>query len=187
MLRGSDGKLQPNALVACQQREKAVRGGGADDLEASRGLERAEGADEVTAGLVESAPEPEKPLAPELRERQQPAVTGRAQRGRRFGAGREALVEERLHLLHELGARQLVGQHRRDADRHRRRHGLGAELLQDLEERKVGVERRLAEPVASVRPPPVIEDVGQVTMECENEVRSGTRHRPVPDHASARL
>ena len=44
---------------------------------------------------------------------------------------------------------------------------------QRLEQRQVGVERRLAEPVAAVRPAPVIEHVRQVAVQREDEVHRG--------------
>src|SRR2546430_11928889 len=55
-----------------------------------------------------------------------------------------SLVEERLELLGERRARQLIGEHRREADRHGRRDVLLRQLLQLLDQREIGVERGLA-------------------------------------------
>src|SRR2546422_10801928 len=47
---------------------------------------------------------------------------------------------------------------------------LGGQLLEPLREREVGVQRGLAQPVAAVGPAAVIEDVGQMTVEGEDEL-----------------
>ena len=45
-----------------------------------------------------------------------------------------------------------------------------AERVERLEQRQVGVERRLAEPVAAVRPAAVVQDLGQVAVQREDEI-----------------
>src|SRR5256886_12237596 len=91
-----------------------------------------------------------KPGLPVAHERQQGRVARRRERGRRFLARGLALVEERLELLGERRARELIGEHRREADRHGRRDVLLRQLLQLLDQREIGVERGLAQPVADV-------------------------------------
>ncbi len=116
VLRRSYRELQADAFVAREEREEAVGGRGADDLEAAGGLERAEGADEIAAGLVEAAPQAKQADSPELHQRQQRADRpSPASERRRLRAGRKALLEEGLQLRRELGACELVGQHRGDA------------------------------------------------------------------------
>ena len=159
VLRGADGELQPDALVAREQRQEAVGRGRADDLDPAGRLERAERGDEIAVDGVEQRAEPAAAAPARTPPAAAGALAGLGERRGRLGAGREPLVEERLHLADERRAGELVGEHRREADRHRGRRLLVAEPAERLEQRQVGVERGLADPVASVRPAPVVEHV----------------------------
>jgi len=66
--------------------------------------------------------------------------------------------------------RQLIPEDRRDADRHGSGHALVLEAAQRLDQRQVRVERGFRQPDAAVRPAPMVEHPGKVTMQCENEV-----------------
>ncbi len=180
-----DGELQADALVAGEEREEAVRGGGGDELEPSRALERAEGRDDVAPDLVEAPTEPPQALAPEVHQRQQVPLAGGGERGGRLVASEEALGEERLHLRDERRACQLVGEHRRDADGDRGGDSVGLEPAELFDQGDVGVERGLAEPVAAVGPAAVVQDVGQMTVQRENEVHRGVAY-PIAAWAMAR-
>src|SRR2546423_7013722 len=80
-------QLQPDALVAGEERQVAVRGRGSDDLEAAPLLEAAEGGDEIFVDAPEQRPpgaetlppqfhpRPERPPGP--RPRRQPLARGR--------------------------------------------------------------------------------------------------------------
>ncbi len=177
VLGRADRELEPDALVAREQREEAVRGGAADDLQAARRLERAEGGDQIAVDLVEQPAEPEQAGPPILDQGEQVLLTGLGKRRRRLAAGREPLVEERLHLAHEDRARELVGEHGREADRHRPRRVLRLQPQERFQERQVGVGRGLADPIASVGPPPVVQHVGQVAVQREDEVHRLSGHR----------
>jgi hypothetical protein len=66
--------------------------------------------------------------------------------------------------------RQLVREHRRDADRDGRRHPVALQLPQLLQEWQVGLDRGFGEPVAAVGPAPVVEHPRQVAVQGEHEV-----------------
>ena len=65
-------------------------------------------------------------------------------------------------------------------------HRISREAAENLQQREIGVERRLADPVAPVRPAPMVQDVGQVTVQREYEVRLAGTHRTPDEWASAR-
>ena len=96
------------------------------------------------------------------------------------------MVEEGFELLCECRARELVREHRREADRHRRARvvGGGRELLQLLEQGEVAIERRFAQPVAAVRPPPVIQHVRQMAVQREDEIHR-SRGQPAGERAAS--
>jgi hypothetical protein len=177
MLRSADGELEPDALVAREERQEPVGRGRADDLDPARRLEGAERADQIAVDVVEQLPQPAEPFPPEGHLREQVRLTGLGQRGRRRVTRRQPLLEEGVHLAHEHGARELIGQHRREPDGHRSRGLLGAQGAQGFEQRQVGVDRRLADPVAPVRPAAVVQHVGEMTVEREHEVHWRSVHR----------
>ena len=166
----SHHQLQSDALVTGEQREIAVRRRRADDLQLSAVLEATEGGQDVRVHRVKQASEAAKPGLPELHQGQERAVTRRGERGRRLFARGLTLVEEGLELLREGGTRELVRQHGREADRHRRGRALEGQALQLLEQRKVGIDGGFAQPVAAVRPPSVMQHVRQMTVQRENEI-----------------
>ena len=127
VLRPADGELEADALVSRQQRQEAVGGGGADRLEPSVALEGPQSGDDVAVERAECATQALQTVAPELDQRQQRALARRGERRGRLVAGGETLGDERLHLLHEGRARELVGEHRRHAERDRGRDPLGLE------------------------------------------------------------
>src|SRR2546429_6565954 len=181
-------QLQPDALVAGEERQVPVRGRGPDDLEATLLLETAEGGYQVLVDLPEQRLQTREPRPPEIHQRQQRLVARGRQRRRCLVAGGEALREERFHLACEGGADQLIRQHRSEADRQRRRRSLGGQLLQPLQQREIRVQRRLAQPVAAVRPATVIQDVRKMTVEREDELHRvpGQLERAADRTASAR-
>ena len=187
VLRRSYRELEADAFVAGEERKKAVSGRRADDLEAARRLEGPEGAHEIAAGFVKTPPQAKEAESPEFHQGQQRTIAAAGEGRRRLGARGKALVEERLQLAGEFRAGELVGQHRCDSDGHRSGHRLGGELLQHFEQREVGVDRRFAEPVAPMRPAPVIEDVRQMAVEGKDEVDRRAAHRAGLDRARARL
>ena len=170
MLLAAHHKLQSDAFVAGEERQVAVRGRRSDDLEAAPLLEAPEGGDQVRVDRPEQRLQAVEPRLPERDQRHDARLAGRGQLRRGLVAGGKALGEEGVHLAREGRARQLVRQHRRESDCHRRRGSLGGELLEPLQEREIRVQRGLAQPVAAVRPAPVIQDVGEMTMEGEDEV-----------------
>ena len=185
VLRRPDRELEPDALVAREQRQEPVRRRRPDDLELARGLEGAERRHEVAVHRLEQPAEPGQALAPVRDQRQEMAVARLGERGRRLVAGGEPLLEEGLHLAHEHRARELVGQDRREADGDGSRGRLVAQLPERLQQGQVGVERRLADPVTAVRPPPMVQHVGQVAVQRQHEVHRGSGHRAA-EYASAR-
>ena len=172
MLPHAHRQLQPDALIAREERQEAMGGGGTDDLDAAARLEPAERGDQVPVEGMKELAQPVVSLEPEGRERNQVRVAGSAQRLGRRVARLDPLVEERLDLGAEERVRQLVGQHRRNADRHRRLDAVALERLERLDERQVGVQRRLGEPVGAVRPAAVIEHPRQVAVQGQHEVEA---------------
>ena len=164
------GELQPDAFVPTEERQVAVRRRGSDDLETTLLLQAAKGGDEICVDSPEQRLQATEPRPPEVHERHERRLAGGPERRRCFVAGGQALGEERLHFAGEGGTRQLVREHRREADRQGGRGPLGGQLLEPLQEREIRVQRRLAQPVAAVGPAAVIEDVRQVTVEREDEL-----------------
>src|SRR2546422_1362911 len=109
-------ELQPNAFVPTEQRQVAVRGGGADDLEATLLLEAAEGGDEISVDSPEQLPQTGEPRPPVGYEWHERPIAGRLQRRGRFVAGGQPLRDERLQVAGEGGALKLVRQHRRESE-----------------------------------------------------------------------
>jgi hypothetical protein len=173
VLRHADGELEPDALVPREERQKPVGGSRAEDLDPAPRLEIAERAHEIGAGGLEQVPKPREPVTPVAHERQEVRL-GRGDVERGLVAGLEPLGDERLELVNEDRAGELVGEHRREADGDGRRDVLVVERAQRLEQRQVGVERGFAEPVAAVRPAPMVEDPREVAMEHQHEVHLGS-------------
>ena len=178
----ADGELEPDALVAREQREEAVRGRRADDLEPARGLERAERGDRGRRSTAwNSSRQPEQPVAPELDQREQvrcrrcrparpaPRRTPRAA-GRRRPPSRATKVGLASWLA-STGVKPIVTG---AGDR------LGRQAAERLEQRQIGVERRFADPVAAVRPAAVVQHVGQVAVQREDEVHRARRSPGAP-------
>ena len=138
MLARADAELEPDALVAREQRQEPVGRGGADDLDAAA-LPRSarNAADEIAVGLVEAAAAAAvKSLAPELDERQQCGSPVAASDAGASAQAVEPLREEGLQLLDELGAGQLVGEDRRECRSSRAPAPASAlERLERLEQR----------------------------------------------------
>src|SRR5205085_10151977 len=65
----ADGQLQPDALVAGEEREVAVRGRGSDDLEAAPLLEAPKSGNQVLVDLPEQGLQPREPRPPEVHQR----------------------------------------------------------------------------------------------------------------------
>ena len=82
VFRNTDRELEPDTFVAREQREIAVRGRRADDLDAARRLECAERRDEILVDGVKQIAKPGQPIPPEFHQRQQMVLTGGGQRGR---------------------------------------------------------------------------------------------------------
>jgi hypothetical protein len=118
--------------------------------------------------------------SPEVHQRKQVPLRGRGEGGGGLVAGEEALGEERLHLPDEYGARELSCEHRGDADGYGCGDALGFEPAQHFDQREVGVERGLTEPVAAMRPAAMVQHVGQVAVQGEYEV-----HRKPPYRMAA--
>src|SRR5688500_5409838 len=114
------------------------------------------------------------------------AVAGGRELSRRIGARLEPLVEVQLELAVKGGTRELVGEHRRESDRDGRRHVGVVERAERLEERQVGVDRRLADPVAAVWPTTVIQHVREMAVEREDEIDAGFAHARSGAAASTR-
>src|SRR2546421_7319523 len=135
-----------------------------------RSLQAAKGGDEISVDSPEQLAGGGERGPPVVHEWHERPIAGRLQRGGRFVAGSQPLREERLQFAAEGGARKLVRQHRRESDRQRGGRPFGGQLLEPLQEREVGVQRGLAQPVAAVGPAAVIEDVRQMTVEREDEL-----------------
>ena len=127
--------------------------------------------------LVEQLAQPDQSLPPEFHQRQQVTVAGRCQRGGRLVAGLDALVEKSLHFGDEDRTGQLIGENRGEADGDRRGHVVRRQAAERFQQRQVGVERRLADPVAAMGPAPMVQHVGQVAVQREDEVRRTGTHR----------
>jgi hypothetical protein len=150
----------------------------ADQLQPSSRLERAEGGGEVSLDLLEQAPQAEQPGPPEAHQRKQESFAGDRERGGGLVTGGEALSEEGFHLGAERRTGELAGEHGREADRDRRGHPLVAQAPQGLQQRQIAVEHCLTDPVAAVRPAPVVEDVRKMAVKREDEIRRhGGAHR----------
>jgi hypothetical protein len=147
-----------------------VRGCRPDDLQPAIGLQGAECADDVLTYTVEQLPEPKDPGSPELHQWQQIAVPRLRQRLRRLVARGEPLIEEPLHFGYEERAGELIGEDGRKADRDGGRNIVRSEATKGLEQRQIGVECSLTQPVASMGPASMVEYVRQVTVQGKNEI-----------------
>jgi len=88
----------------------------------------------------------------------------------RAGRALEPALHVRFEFTHERWMRELIGEYGRDAERHRGRDALFLERLQRFDQRQVAVERGLAQPHAAVWPAAVMQDVRQMTVECQDEI-----------------
>jgi len=170
VLGAADRELEPDALVACEQGEEPVGRGRGDGLDPPAFLQRSNGRDDVATEVVKEPVQAGQPRTPELHPRDQMLLDRRGQRHPGLVAGHEPLGEEGLHLADEGRTHQLIREDRRDTDGEWRRHALGLQSAQLLDQRQVSVEGGLAEPIAAVRPAAVVEDPGQVTVQREDEV-----------------
>src|SRR5881409_3036216 len=72
----------------------------------------------------------------------------------------------------ELRRGELLREDRGEVDRPLGRDTVGDEAMGRFEQRQVALERRLAEPIAAVRPPPVIEHHREVSVQNQRERRA---------------
>ncbi len=170
MLRARHGELQPDALVARQQRQIPVRRGARHHFDVARGLEPREGRDQIAPLLMEPGQQSPEPRLPEVHQRQERAVARLRKLAPSLVAGGQPLRDVGLELRSEERIGELVGQDRRDGDGERRPHAARGQLGHLLDQREVGVERRLAQPVAAVRPAAVAQDVREVAVQREDEI-----------------
>jgi hypothetical protein len=114
------------------------------------------------------------------------AVTGLSQRFRSLVARLEALLEERLHLGDEDRVGELVGEDRRESNGDGRRNIVRRQASKNLQQRQVGVERCLTQPVASMGPASMVQHVRKVAVQGEDEVHRAVRHWAAVERATAR-
>jgi hypothetical protein len=155
----SDGQLQPDAFITSQQRQIAVSGGRPDNLDPSGLFQGAKRTDEILPDTVKQFAQPEQTIPPESHQWEQVAVTGGCEGGGCFVAGIEALVEERLHFGHKRRRGELIGENGREPDRDWCRDRIGGQTPEHFQQRKVGIERRLAQPIAAMGPAPMVQHV----------------------------
>ena len=84
-----------------------------------------------------------------------------------------AVGQVALEALLEVLVRQLLQQHRRQADDEVRAGVEEHALVDHRQDRQVGFGGGLVEPVLAVRPDAVAQDVGQVTVQHETEAAYG--------------
>ena len=111
-----------------------------------------------------------QPIAPVPRQGDEMFVIGAGDRVRGFTTRDDPLLEVRLQLSRESRRHELVRQNRRKADGHGSGRTFRRELAQRLEQRQVGIDRRFAQPVAAVRPTPMVQDIREVTVQPEDEI-----------------
>ena len=83
----------------------------------------------------------------------------------------DSLFEKSLHFGDEHRARELIREHGGEADGNGGRYGISRQATQDFQERQIGIESGLTDPVAAVRPAPMVQDVRQMTVQREDEIR----------------
>jgi hypothetical protein len=163
-------QLQVDALVAPEQRQVAVRRGGADQLQAAGALEAAELAHEVAVEDLHQPSQAHEPVAPVASQRDEVAIADGVELGGRALRGREPLVEQMGQLRREVGMGELTGEDGRDAEGDGRRDAVVLQPPQLFEEGQVRIERGLAQPVAAVWPPAVMQHPRQMAVQHEDEI-----------------
>ena len=84
-----------------------------------------------------------------------------------LGTGAVDVLAIEGELFLEIGRGELLGQDRRDVDGPLRRDPVGDQTVDDFQQRQVAFEGRLAQPVAPVRPPTVVDHHRKMSMENE--------------------
>src|SRR5215216_2011211 len=97
MLGHTHRQLKPNAFVSREQRQVAVGGGRADDLQPASGFQGAVRANDVLPHPVKQLAQPDQSVLPVAHQRDKVTVAGLAEGGRRLIAGGDPLDEECLH------------------------------------------------------------------------------------------
>ena len=167
-------ELRADGVGPAQEREVAVRRGAREDLDVSGAREVRERADEIA---LESAAE----LAQELRD-----VIGVLRRERLEGVLAE--LGEAAHILFgamllifrvilepfdDVRVRDLLEEHRREADRELERDARVTEVVQHRGEREISADDRFVQPLLAVRPAPRVARVREMAVQDEGE---GVRH-----------
>ena len=174
---GLDGRpeLEVDRLLAGEERQVTVGRRARKQLEVAAALEVREGAEEVAVEASVQLPHLLVKLLPEGRERYDRPVSLPLELGPAVGARAAEVVSVELELALVLGRGELLGEDGRDADRPLRGDAVGHQAPDGPEQRQVAFEGGLAEPVAPVRPPPVVDHHRQVRVQDQRE--RVTRHR----------
>jgi hypothetical protein len=177
VLRYAYGELKPNTFIPRKKRKVSMGGGGADDFDSACGFQGAKRADQILIDIVEKLAKANQPLPPEVDNGKQVSVTCACQGGWSLVAGLDTLLEKCLHFRDEYGTDQLVREYGSKPDRNWGGHCLRGQTAENLEQRQIGVERGLTDPVTAVRPPPVVEDIRQMAVQCKDEICLARGHR----------
>ena len=167
-------ELEVDRLVAAEEREVAVGRGTGDHLDVAAALELGEGAGDVAADPAMHLPHALVELFPKRREPHDLLVPAGLEVCTRFHTGAPNVLVVKREFLLKLRRGELLRQDRREVDRPLGRDAVGDEAVGRLEQREVALERGLAEPVAAVRPPAVIQHHREVGVQ---DQREGRAHR----------
>ena len=140
----------------------------------------AEGRNEVAVDPSEQPGQPSQPASPKLGDWREGLLPRLPEIRNCLVTGLQTLSKKVVEVAAEGRVRQLRGQNRSDPEIDRARDRLSFESVQHLEDRKVGIDRRLADPIGPVGPSPVIEHVRQMAVEGENQIHGASL---IPEHA----
>jgi hypothetical protein len=171
-------QLKPDALFPAQEREKAMGGRRADDLDPSSRFQPPESSHQPPIQPMEEALETEKPLPPEVHHGEEALLPRPGQSCSRLLARVQTALEKAIHFRVEDRTGQLIRQYRCYGKGDRCVDLVLLQLQENLQKREVAVQRGLAEPVTPLGSAAVIEQVGKVAEESQDEV-----HRRSPGSA----
>jgi len=168
---GVDGgaDLGTDTLVGAEERHVTVGCAAGDDVDEADVVEVTEAGDDVAVEVIEVFEGLREEAVPEAGGLGEVSFAGLDEEGLVFAGGDYFAIEIVGELCDEDGVRELLEEDGREVEIAVEADLIAFEIFEDAEKREIGFSGGFVEPLHTVRPGAVIDDVGQMRMQGEGE------------------
>ena len=173
-MRGDgDANLCAEAFVGAEQRHVAVGGSAGDDVDEAGVVEVAEAADEIAVVVIEVFEGLREEAMPEARSFGEMCLAGLDEEGFVFAGGDDFAIEVVREFGDEDGVSELLEQDGGEVEIAVETDVVALEIFEHAEQREIGFGGCFVEPLHTVGPSAVIDDVGQMRVQGEGKKSCG--------------